>query len=112
MEIPKSGLEMRMSNKSDTSAYEIIFEESMDISKVSDIRSQLIGALESGPSVILDGKQVERADTAALQVLSAFFLASGAQEKSIQWRDPSESLFRSAELLGLSKLLNLENDPH
>jgi anti-anti-sigma regulatory factor len=92
--------------------YEIVFDESMDISKVSDIRSQLVEASDSGLSVILDGRQVERADTAALQVLGAFFQDSGTQGQSIEWRDPSDNLRRSAELLGLSKLLNLENGPH
>lgn len=87
---------------------EINCEESMDISMVANFRSQFIQALESGQPVVLDASQVERADTAALQLLSAFFHDANAQQQSVEWKSPSEILCRSADLLGLSQLLGLE----
>lgn len=101
-----------MSNESSETTCEIICDEVMDISMVAGMKLQLVEALESGQPVILDGKQVERADTAALQVLSAFFHDATARKQSIQWRDPSETLNRSSMLLGLSGLLNLEDTTH
>lgn len=101
-----------MSDESNTDTREIIFNEVMDISSVADIKAQLVEALESGQPVILDATQVERADTAALQVLGAFFHDAETRNQSIQWREPSESLGRSSTLLGLSELLHLTDTPH
>jgi ABC-type transporter Mla MlaB component len=82
--------------------------ESMDISVVETLQAQLIEALESGQTVVLDAHQVERADTAALQVLSAFFQDAKTQAQKIEWKEPSDALCRSAALLDLSNVLNLE----
>jgi ABC-type transporter Mla MlaB component len=54
---------------------------------------------------------VERADTAALQLLGAFFQDANAQKKTVEWKDPSEALCRSAALLGLSEMLHLQAHP-
>lgn len=101
-----------MPDKSEEGQHEIICEEVMDISTVAGIKLQLVEALESGLPVMLDAKQVERADTAALQVLSAFFQEASAKKQDIQWRDPSDALSRSSALLGLSELLQLEDTLH
>ena len=84
----------------------------MDISSVAGMKSQLLEALGSGLSVVLDAKQVERADTAALQALGAFFQDAAVKQQDIQWRDPSTVLSRSSALLGLSQLLLLEDTRH
>jgi anti-anti-sigma regulatory factor len=89
-------------------AHTISCSESMDISVVAEIQLQLINALESGKTVILDAHQVERADTAALQVLSAFFQDAKTQAQKVAWKEPSDALCRSAALLDLSNVLNLE----
>lgn len=81
--------------------------EVLDISVTAELRTQLLTVLESKKSVMLDASQVERADTAALQVLSAFVQDANSQQQTVQWKKPSEALFRSAELLGLSGLLKL-----
>ena len=101
-----------MPDKSEEGQHEIICEDVMDISAVAGLKSQLVEALESGLPVVLDAKQVERADTAALQLLSAFFQDASAKKQDIQWRAPSEALSRSSALLGLSELLHLEDTLH
>ena len=101
-----------MPDKSEEGLHEIICEEVMDISTVAGIKLQLVEALESGLPVMLDAKQVERADTAALQMLGAFFQEAAAKKQDIQWRDPSDALNRSSALLGLSELLQLEDTLH
>lgn len=94
--------------KDDSQVIEL--SEVMDISATAELRSQLLAALESKKSVILDASQVERADTAALQVLSAFVQDANSQQQTVQWKKPSEALSRSAALLGLSALLNLSTN--
>ena len=84
--------------------------ESMDISVTAELHTQLLKALESKQTVVLDAAQVERADTAALQMLSAFIQDANAQQQTVQWKSPSEALSVSAELLGLSSLLKLSTN--
>jgi len=86
--------------------------ETMDISTVAELHSQLTEALESGKPVILGAEKVDRADTAALQLLSVFFNDAGAKQQDIQWNNPSDNLRRSAALLGLSNILKLETIVH
>jgi ABC-type transporter Mla MlaB component len=66
--------------------------------------------LESGQPVLLDASRVERVDTAALQVLSAFFQDAKSQQQSAEWQEPSEALLSSAQLLGLSSLLKMSTN--
>jgi len=82
--------------------------EVMDITTVAEFKTVLVTALASKESVLLNGSQVERADTAALQLLSAFFQDANKQKKTVEWKDPSEALCRSATLLGLTEALNLQ----
>lgn len=79
----------------------------MDITTAAELRTQLIATLESKQPMVLDASRVERIDTAALQALSAFVQDANSQQQTVQWKDPSEVLSRSAELLGLAGLLNL-----
>ena len=79
----------------------------IDISTTTELRTQLMISLESRQSVVLDASRVERIDTAALQVLSAFVQDAYSQKQSVLWKEPSKVLLRSAELLGLSQQLKL-----
>lgn len=83
--------------------------EVLDIATTAELRTHLLAVLESGQPAVLDASQVERIDTAALQVLCAFVQDANSLEQTVQWKDPSEVLSRSAELLGLSALLNLSS---
>lgn len=94
----------------ETDTHTISCSESMDISVVAEMQAQLAQALASGQTVTLDAHQVERADTAALQVLSAFFQDANSQAQKVEWKEPSDALCRSAALLDLSKVLNLESN--
>ena len=93
-------------------SHEINCGEILDISSISEVHRQFVEALKLGQPVTLNADQVERADTSALQLLSAFFHDAIAQQQSIQWSNPSDALCRSAALLGLSELLNLNKNTH
>jgi len=88
-----------VSEDSEPDTHEIACNDVMDISTAADLKSQLVGALESGLPVILDASQ-------------AFFHDALAQGQDIQWREPSDALVHSSALLGLSKTLKLENVLH
>ena len=86
---------------------QLICDDVLDISGVAELRAQLLAALELGESFCVDASAVERIDTAALQVFTAFFQDAASRQMSVQWQSPSAALCRAAGLLGLSSLLNL-----
>jgi len=85
--------------------------EVMDISTMAEFHRQLVAVLASKQAMALDASQVERADSSALQVLSAFIQDAHAQQQAVRWKAPSDALCRSAALLGLTGILNLEKNP-
>jgi len=85
-------------------------EESLDISTVKELHSLLVQVLAAKQPVVLEGAEVTRVDTAALQVLGAFFQDARAQGISVSWQTPSDALKRSAALLGLTGLLGLSDE--
>ena len=87
---------------------QIVLDEIVDISGISAFRSQLLEVLQGDKPVQLIAEKVERIDTAALQVLSAFFQEARSLDKSVGWQNPSEALCYSARLLGLEKIMSLE----
>ena len=86
---------------------DIVCAGSLDISNVGELHKQLSQTLEGGQPIVMDASQVERADTAALQMLSAFCQAARTQGVTVTWREPSEVFTGSARLLGLTQMLGL-----
>ncbi len=70
------------------------------------LKAELLGALEAG-GIVLDGGQVERVDTAALQLLVLFRRELDARGGTLGWHGTSDALNEAAGLLGLAQLLNL-----
>jgi len=70
------------------------------------LKDTLLGALGDG-AVALDGRQVERTDTAALQLLLLFRRELAARGGSLSWTGVSEALHEAASLLGLTQTLEL-----
>lgn len=79
--------------------------DSLDISGVGELHQQLSKALEDGQAVTLDAREVQRADTAALQLLAAFCQTARSRGVTVTWRQPSEAFAQSASLLGLDGML-------
>ncbi len=71
------------------------------------LKAELLGALESSAIVLLDGNQVERVDTAALQLLVLFRRELQARGGTLDWRGASGALNEAAGLLGLAQVLEL-----
>ncbi|MEQ8763288.1 MAG: STAS domain-containing protein [Planctomycetota bacterium] len=72
----------------------------------------LVEAADRPEPVRLEASEIERADAAALQLLTSFVQTRREQGRSIEWHAPSAELVESAELLGLKEPLGLcESDP-
>lgn len=82
---------------------------SLDISMVKNLSDELQSALSQDKPVVLDGEDVENADGAAMQLLFAFFHDAKAKGLELSWKEPSETLKRSASLLGMTDQLLLNN---
>jgi phospholipid transport system transporter-binding protein len=70
------------------------------------LKAELLGALNAS-AIVLDGGQVERVDTAALQLLVVFRRELDARGGTLAWQGTSSALSEAAGLLGLAQLLNL-----
>ena len=68
---------------------------------------RLLQHLEPAAPVYIEASQVERIDTAALQLLVAFVQDRKAEGRAVVWLDCSEALVRAARTLGLSRDLAL-----
>lgn len=87
----------------------IVCEEALDIAIAAGLRDSLLQALQAQLPVVLQADAVSRADTAALQVLTAFLQDARSQGLAVRWETPSEPLRRAARLLGLSDALELRD---
>jgi len=81
----------------------------LDIASVAEFHAQCLEALKDGQNVMIKADELERTDTAALQVMAAFFQDAKLQQQTLEWQSPSEALCRSAALLGLTELLQLQH---
>lgn len=70
------------------------------------LKAQLAGALERS-AIVLDGQQVERVDTAALQLLVLLRRELDERGGTLAWRGASDALNEAAGLLGLARILEL-----
>ena len=79
--------------------------DALGISGVGDLHTQILMELSEGNEIQFDVSQIERIDAAALQMIYAY-----SKEQTLEWTEPSEAFIRSAKLLGLAELMNLEGD--
>ena len=84
------------------------FKSIQDISVVAGLHEQL-KKLFSHKKVIMDVSNIERIDTASLQVLYAFIEEVKVNDVEIAWRSPSEAMITSVRLLGMEEVLQLDN---
>lgn len=84
----------------------------LGIREVNDLKAKLTTLLEVGRRITLDASKLEKIDTSALQLLTAFYRSAIAKSIEVKWKNPSNRLLRAAELLGLSEPLGLGDIPH
>jgi anti-anti-sigma regulatory factor len=71
------------------------------------LRSQLLDVIDSAAAVIIDAAQLERIDTAALQVLAAFVRDRRKQQQEVLWLNVNDALSEAAQTLGLLAALGI-----
>lgn len=81
--------------------------ESLEISRIGELTQQLSGLDGSSGGVVLDGSLVTRIDTAAMQLLLAFWRKHAESGGKIRWHAPSEALRRAACLLGMDTVIGI-----
>ncbi len=77
------------------------------IRDAAQLLEQLLLHIEHSSPVYIDAAQVERVDTATLQLLVGFLHARKAEQRAVVWLDVSDALLRAARALGLSRDLAL-----
>jgi len=88
---------------------EIKFQRQLGIQQVSDLKTELESAVSTGNGVLLDASAVESVDAAGLQLLVAFVQHAGLKKCMFEWRSPSDAFVETAEIMGLSAALQLDN---
>lgn len=77
-----------------------------DISQVGELHKRLSSLLNE-TDIIFDGADVERIDTASLQLLTSVFMHAETYGSNVSWQSSSDALKQSAKLLGLTQILRL-----
>ena len=89
---------------------DVEFNDMFDITVAEEFRLKLLDALSKAQTVSLLANKIERADTAALQMLCAFVKDAKTKGVSVKWSKPSKNLCSAVDLLGLSQVLELNSD--
>ena len=88
----------------------IKLETQLQIMLVESLHEELEELLGTGADLEIDGSQVERSDTAAIQLLVAVQATLKGRDSEIRWTGVSEPLREAVEMLGLTQALNLPED--
>ena len=84
--------------------------DALSIADVGDFYADLLVLLAEGKTVQFDVSQLERIDAAALQTLYAYSKEAASNGNPLKWDQPSEAFCRSARLLGLAQLMNIDDN--
>ena len=90
------------------SAYTVNLNSALTIRDVSELMNELKQIDDGHNEVIFESEQLEKVDTAALQLLLGFYLFTTDASKKVIWNKPSEALCHAVELLGFKEVLNLK----
>lgn len=88
-----------------TSVSTLKFPEEISIANVTEWKHKLVDFLNAPSPLILDGENLLRVDTSAIQLMAAFVLKAVAQDKTVQWQNPSPALLQTVQQLGLKETL-------
>ncbi|VUD56412.1 hypothetical protein TDB9533_02067 [Thalassocella blandensis] len=83
--------------------------QNLTIANVQGLHDQLEALVgeQDCDKVTLQAEDVQRADTAGIQLLLAFVHASKERQIAVDWKEPSDKLRAAAKVLGLDQDLGL-----
>lgn len=90
------------STKASTGASRVTMGVTVDIASAAALRAELDAALDAGGPIELDAGETTRIDTAALQLLTAFFVEAQRRALTVTWSRTHPNVETAAGLLGLS----------
>lgn len=79
----------------------------LGIESASDLHRELVGRVDDAAPVVLDGSDVNRIHTAALQLFCLFCRDRRSGGRETHWQAPSAALRSTAALLGVTTLLQI-----
>lgn len=88
----------------------VVLGEDLEIADAGILLEQLRAVVKSNSNILIDGSQIRAIDTAILQLLAVLFCQALKRKIGISWQQPSDTLRKSAALLGLETHLCLEAD--
>ncbi|ARN74983.1 STAS domain-containing protein [Oceanicoccus sagamiensis] len=83
--------------------------ENLDIAHANSMHQRLQKSLQKSAVIELKADKVSKADTAGLQLLAALAIEVTRRGGHLIWKKPSDTLLTTAQQLGLSQALMLEN---
>lgn len=81
--------------------------ERMDIAAAESTHVTLENVIQQGKPVSLSAANVNKLDTAGVQLLVGFFTEAKNQHIDIEWQDPSETILNTFTFLSLSDQVGL-----
>ena len=94
----------------DAEKLEIDCGDTLTITDVSKLYAELLVPLAEGTPVNLNVSNIERIDTAAVQLIYSFFREAQTQGYAIEWKAPSQAFCHSIQLLGLAEQMNINDN--
>lgn len=87
----------------------VILDDALDISIINDFYNKLKDSTHSSDLVEIDAGKVRRIDTAAFQLLYSWYVSEKNKGTNIAWKNTEGYFYESARLLGLHKLLDIDD---
>ena len=94
-------------NEETTNVAAINLEGVVNIAKAETLHHQMEDILKEAVPITLQASEVQRVDTAILQLLLAFFKSMASAQVSITWDGVSDELLAAVKLLGIEQELDL-----
>lgn len=90
-----------------TGSRQVVLPTNLTISNLKDLHDEMEVMIEKNDfdNVSIEAKNVERVDTAGIQLLLAFKKSLKEREIAINWQHPTEQLRTAAAMLGLDEKL-------
>ena len=79
----------------------------ISITETARLRDDLLEIMKVDGGIAIDASQVQRIDTAGLQLLAAFVENANTCKRSLAWWGETAALTEAAERLGLADLMQL-----
>jgi ABC-type transporter Mla MlaB component len=104
-------LKRKRGTAAEATAAVLALPSSCTVKDAAYLKELLCGRLDSPDCVVLDVANVERIDTAALQLLCAFVRDRQLRGCAVQWQGSSAALHEASDLLAVRDLLGLGAAP-